>query len=154
MFRLVFGTHSRHNPRRDCARPTAHGAVSVPLRYLIRSSADPRQMLTQGEIDSGKDSVARFVTLKVYEKAGGTLRRDLFSDNDKTAYLLDAPLLERLAFDKLQQTAKQIAVEGRKWIEVRARYDFEEFSKHGELRKARRTPDPQEDRQPGTLQRL
>ncbi len=66
-----------------------------------------RQMLTQGEIDSGKDSVARFVTLEVYEKAGGTLRRDLFSDNDQTAYLLDAPLLERLAFDKLQQTAKQ-----------------------------------------------
>ena len=103
-----------------------------------------RQMLTQGEIDSGKDSVARFVTLKAYEKAGGTLRRDLFSDNDRTAYLLDPPLLERLAIDKLQKAARQIAVEGWKWIEVRARYKFEEFSKHGELRKARRTPDPQE----------
>ena len=103
-----------------------------------------RQMLTQGEIDSGKDSVARFVTLKAYEKAGGTLRRDLFSDNDKTAYLLDPPLLERLAIDKLQKAAKQIAAEGWKWIEVRARYAFEEFSKHGELRKTRRTPDPQE----------
>ena len=101
-------------------------------------------MLTQGEIDSGKDSVARFVTLKVYEKAGGTLRRDLFSDNDKTAYLLDPALLERLAIDKLQKAAKQIAAEGWKWIEVRARYSFEEFSKHGELRKARRTPDAQE----------
>ena len=103
-----------------------------------------RQMLTQGEIDSGKDSVARFVTLKAYEKAGGSLRRDLFSDNDETAYLLDAPLVERLAIDKLQKTAKQIAVEGWKWTEVRARYNFGEFSKHGELRKARRTPDAQE----------
>ena len=109
-----------------------------------RSPDHLRQMLTQGEIDSGKDSVARFVTLKAYEKAGGTLRRDLFSDNDKTAYLLDPPLLERLAIDKLQKVAKQIAVEGWKWIEVRARYSFEEFSKHGELRKARRTPDAQE----------
>ena len=33
---------------------------------------------------------------------------------------------------------------GWKWIEVRARYTFEEFSKHGELRKARRTPNEQE----------
>ena len=52
-----------------------------------------RQMLTQGEIDSGRDIVARFITPKAYEMAGGTLRRYLFSDNDKTAYLLDAPLL-------------------------------------------------------------
>lgn len=116
----------------------------VNLPEWNRSPDHLRQMLTRGEIDSGKDSVARFVTLKAYEKAGGMLRRDLFSDNDKTAYLLDAPVLERLAVDKLQKTAKQIAVEGWKWTEVRARYNFEEFSKHGELRKARRTPTEQE----------
>ena len=109
-----------------------------------RSPDHLRQMLTRSEIDSGKDSVARFVTLKAYEKAGGTLRRDLFCDNAKTAYLLDPPLLERLAVDKLQKTANQLSSEGWKWIAVRARYNFEEFSKHGELRKARRAPDEQE----------
>jgi ParB family chromosome partitioning protein len=68
-----------------------------------------RQLLTQGEIESDRDAVAKYVTLKAYEKAGGALRRDLFSDDDKKAYLLDAALLEKLATDKLQKRAKQIA---------------------------------------------
>lgn len=71
-----------------------------------------RQLLTQGEIESDRDPVARYVTLKAYEKAGGATRRDLFNDDDKKAYLLDAPLLERLATDKLQKKAKQVAAEG------------------------------------------
>jgi ParB family chromosome partitioning protein len=62
-----------------------------------------RQLLTQGEIESDRDAVAKYVTLKAYEKAGGALRRDLFSDDDKKVYLLDAALLEKLATDKLQK---------------------------------------------------
>jgi ParB family chromosome partitioning protein len=99
-----------------------------------------RQLLTQGEIESDTDPVARYVTLKAYEKAGGKLRRDLFSDDDKKAYLLDAALLESLATDKLQKKARQVAAEGWKWVEVRARYVYEEFVKFGELRKTRRVP--------------
>ena len=99
-----------------------------------------RQLLTQGEIESDTDPVARYVTLKAYEKAGGTLRRDLFSDDDKKAYLLDTSLLESLATAKLQKKAQQIAAQGWKWVEVRARYVFEEFVKFGELRKTRRAP--------------
>lgn len=34
-----------------------------------------RQILTQGEIESDRDPVARYVTVKAYEKAGGTLDR-------------------------------------------------------------------------------
>ncbi|WP_421884274.1 ParB/RepB/Spo0J family partition protein [Methylibium sp.] len=103
-----------------------------------------RQLLTQGEIESDTDPVARYVTLKAYEKAGGTLRRDLFSDDDKKAYLLDTALLESLATAKLQKKAQQIAAQGWKWVEVRARYVFEEFVKYGELRKTRRAPSREE----------
>ena len=103
-----------------------------------------RQLLTQGEIESDTDPVARYVTLKAYEKAGGKLRRDLFSDDDKKAYLLDAALLDSLATDKLQKKARQVAAEGWKWVEVRARYVFEEFVKFGELRKTRRVPSDEE----------
>lgn len=103
-----------------------------------------RQLLTQGEIESDTDPVARYVTLKAYEKAGGTLRRDLFSDDDKKAYLLDAALLESLATAKLQKKAQQIAAQGWKWVEVRARYVFEEFVKFGEVRKTRRAPSGEE----------
>lgn len=99
-----------------------------------------RQLLIQGEIESDRDPVARYVTVKAYEKAGGTLRRDLFSDDDKKAYLLDAPLLEKLATDKLQKKAKQVSLDGWKWVDVRVRYNYDEFVKYGALRKTRREP--------------
>jgi ParB-like chromosome segregation protein Spo0J len=103
-----------------------------------------RQLLTQGEIESDRDAVAKYVTVKAYEKAGGALRRDLFSDDDKKVYLLDAALLEKLATDKLQKRAKQIAAEGWKWVDVRVRYAFDEYVKYGELRKTKRQPDAEE----------
>ena len=103
-----------------------------------------RQMLAQGEIESDRDPVARYVTLAAYEKAGGALRRDLFCDDDKKAYLLDAALLDRLASEKLERKAKQIAAQGWKWVEVRARYSFDEFVSYGELRKSRREPSEEE----------
>lgn len=103
-----------------------------------------RQLLTQGEIESDRDPVAKYVTVKAYEKAGGTLRRDLFSDDDKKAYLLDTSLLEKLATDKLQKKAKQVAADGWKWVDARVRYNYDEFVKYGELRKSRREPTEQE----------
>lgn len=112
-----------------------------------------RQLLTQGEAESDRDPVARYVTLKAYEKAGGALRRDLFSDDEKKAYLLDIPLLERLATEKLQKKAKQIAAEGPwKWTEVRVRYVYDEFVKCGEIRKTRRAPTEQEASDLASLQ--
>jgi len=103
-----------------------------------------RQLLTGGEIESDRDPVAKYVTLKAYEKAGGATRRDLFSEDDKKAYLLDTALLEKLATDKLQKKAKQVASEGWKWVDVRPRYSRDEYLSHGELRKTRREPDEQE----------
>ncbi len=98
-----------------------------------------RRLLSQGEIESDCDPVAKYVTVKTYEKAGGAMRRDLFSEDDKKAYLLDIPLLERLATDKLQKKARQVGA-GWKWVEVRVRYVYDEFVKYGELRKTRREP--------------
>jgi len=89
-----------------------------------------RRLLSQGEIESDRDPVAKYVNVKAYEKAGGATRRDLFSDDEKRVYLLDGALLERLATDKLQKKANQIAVDGWKWVEVRSRYNHDEFVKH------------------------
>lgn len=105
-----------------------------------RSPEHLRRLLAHGEIESDTDPVARFVTLKAYEKAGGSLRRDLFSDDSRKAYLLDAGLLERLATDKLQRRAGQMLAEGWKWVDVRPRFVHDDYVKHGELRKARREP--------------
>lgn len=103
-----------------------------------------RQLLNQGEIEAHRNPVARFVTLKTYEKAGGTVRRDLFSDNEKTVYLQDLSLLERLATEKLHKRVKALLAQGWKWVDVRVRYAHDEYVKHGELRRARREPSPQE----------
>ena len=103
-----------------------------------------RQLLIRGEIESDADPLARFVTVKAYEKAGGPLRRDLFSDDDRKAYLLDPALLDRLAADKLGKRAKQLLSEGWKWVDIRPRFAYDEYVKHGELRKPRRAPTPEE----------
>ncbi len=108
-----------------------------------RSADQLRRLLTRGEVESDRDGVANFVTVAAYEAAGGPLRRDLFSDDGK-AYLQDAALLERLALDKLQQPAREVAAEGWKWVDVRARYVYEDYVRHGEVRRARRVPNDDE----------
>lgn len=108
-----------------------------------RSADQLRRLLTRGEVESDRDGVAIFVTVPAYEAAGGPLRRDLFSDDGK-AYLQDAALLERLALDKLQQPAREVAAEGWKWVDVRARYVYEDYVRHGEVRRARRPPNAEE----------
>ena len=104
-----------------------------------RGADQLRRLLTRGEVESDRDGVAIFVTVAAYEAAGGPLRRDLFSDDGK-AYLQDAALLERLAVDKLQQPAREAAAEGWKWVDVRARYVYEDYVRHGEVRRTRRAP--------------
>lgn len=111
-----------------------------------------RQLLTRGEIESDRHPVAKYVTVKAYEKAGGPSRRDLFSDDDKKVYLLDAALLEKLAIEKLQRTAKQVLAEGWKWVDVRTRYVYDEYVKYGEMRKAKRPPTEQEAAELASLQ--
>lgn len=108
-----------------------------------RSADQLRRLLTRGEVESDRDGVAIFVTVAAYEAAGGPLRRDLFSDDGK-AYLQDAALLERLALDKLKQPACEVASEGWKWVDVRARYVYEDYVRHGEVRRARRAPNADE----------
>jgi ParB family chromosome partitioning protein len=108
-----------------------------------RSAEQLRRLLTRGEVESDRDGVAIFVTVAAYEAAGGPLRCDLFSDHGK-AYLQDAALLERLALDKLQQPAREVAAEGWKWVDVRARYVYEDYVRHGEVRRARRAPNADE----------
>lgn len=111
-----------------------------------------RRILTQGEIESDRSPVAKYVTVKAYEKAGGPTRRDLFSDDDKKVYLLDPLLLDQLAVAKLQRKAKQVGAEGWKWVDVRARHVSDEYAKHGELRKSSREPTAEEAAQLDSLE--
>jgi ParB family chromosome partitioning protein len=110
------------------------------LPEWARNADQLRRLIARGEIESDRDGVARFVTVERYEAAGGALRRDLFSEDAGKAWLLDAALLDRLAVDALQDTARQVQAEGWRWVDVRPRYVHEDYARHGEVRRSHRTP--------------
>ena len=87
-------------------------------------SRDPvtiRRMLTETNV-AATDRRANFVGHEVYIEAGGTILRDLFTE-DRGGYFEDVALLDRLAVEKLQSVAVTLQKdEGWKWVE--ANLDF------------------------------
>jgi ParB family chromosome partitioning protein len=80
-----------------------------------------RRMMTEKNV-SAQDRRARFVGLEAYEAAGGTILRDLFTD-DHGGYLEDAALLDRLTKEKLDSIAARLCEsEGWKWAEAHLEY--------------------------------
>lgn len=75
-----------------------------------------RRLLTEGAVRAS-DKRAQFVGTETYEKAGGTILRDLFEPDDG-GWLQEPPLLEKLVAEKLEREADTIRAEGWKWIEV------------------------------------
>lgn len=75
-----------------------------------------RAMLTSEHVRS-TDRLARFVGLDVYEAAGGTILRDLFSA-DSSTFLTDQPLLTQLVMEGLELLAEPIKAEGWGWVET------------------------------------
>jgi ParB family transcriptional regulator, chromosome partitioning protein len=94
-----------------------------------------RRMLTERTVEAS-DKRAVFVGVGAYEKAGGTVIRDLFA-KDHGSYLEDVALLDRLVADKLKAEAETIAKEGWKWIVVDVEIPF------GHTHRLRRIPGKQ-----------
>ncbi|MGR9281427.1 ParB/RepB/Spo0J family partition protein [Rhizobium johnstonii] len=82
-----------------------------------------RRMLTETTVRAS-DKRAVFVGVEAYEAAGGVTMRDLFQSDDG-GWLQDAGLLDRLVAEKLKATAKTIAAEGWKWIEVAVSFPYD-----------------------------
>ena len=95
-----------------------------------------REALTGDEV-TANDRRVKFVTLKAYEKAGGILRRDLFSEGENGVFIQDIVLLESLVAKKLENTAARIRKQGWKWVETRSSFDHAEWAKC-----QRRYPEP------------
>jgi len=91
-------------------------------------AADIRDALTENDVPV-TDKRVRYLTLKAYEKAGGTVRRDLFSQDDDGGFVLDVPLLDRLLIDKLDRAANTLKKEGWNWVEVMPDFDYQAKSK-------------------------
>jgi ParB family chromosome partitioning protein len=67
------------------------------------------------------DRRAVFVGAEAYVEAGGTIIRDLFSE-DRGGFFEDAGLLDMLAIEKLREIAGTVQAEGWKWAEAHIDY--------------------------------
>ena len=106
-----------------------HAAQEQTWTALSKWHNDPgaiRRHLTQ-EGMSSTHRLARFVTVEAYEEAGGTVIRDLFEDEPPV--LADAILVERLAMEKLEYTAKLVRAEGWVWVKVALENDYEPYDR-------------------------
>ncbi|MBR0902708.1 ParB/RepB/Spo0J family partition protein [Bradyrhizobium liaoningense] len=83
-----------------------------------RDASTIRRLLTETHI-AATDRRARFVGLEAYIEAGGTILRDLFTE-DRGGYLEDLALLDLLVTARLGREADALrAAEGWKWTEPR-----------------------------------
>jgi len=79
-----------------------------------REPATIRRDLTTANVEA-TERRARFVGVDAYAEAGGTIIRDLFTE-DRGGYFEDAALLDRLVIEKLEDIAVEVqAAEGWKW---------------------------------------
>ncbi len=86
-----------------------------------REPATIRRDLTKANVES-TERRARFVGADAYVEAGGTIIRDLFTE-DRGGYFEDAVLLDRLVVGKLETIAAEVqAAEGWKWTAVHIDY--------------------------------
>lgn len=90
--------------------------VLAALPHWQRNADAIRAQLTREKI-AADNRLAVFVGLDAYEAAGGTITRDLFSE-DGDGYLDDKALVMRLASERVEAEAEAIrAAEGWKWAE-------------------------------------
>ena len=89
-----------------------------------RTASALRRSLTEEEVIATDDRV-KLITLKRYQASGGTLRKDLFSDE---VYLDDAGLANLLVAEVLTEHAESVKEEGWAWVEIFERMGYEERS--------------------------
>ncbi|MCU8036418.1 MULTISPECIES: ParB/RepB/Spo0J family partition protein [unclassified Shewanella] len=88
-----------------------------------------RNMLKEAAV-SAEHYLAQFVGQDEYEKAGGVVTSDLFSDE---VYLDDKALLEALATAKLEIEAAKLIARGWKWADVKLVSEYDELAGFGLL---------------------
>ncbi len=109
-----------------------------------------KRMLTEDSVP-GAAAVARFIGIDVYEAAGGAITRDLFAQEDDRGIWFDDPaLLNKLAMQKLQDTADELDTRW-KWAEAAPELDWSATARFGRIR-----PEPAEptDEERAELERL
>ena len=103
-----------------------------------------KRLLTEERVP-GATAVARFVGVEAYEAAGGQVLRDLFARDDESGVWFEDPvLLEKLATDKLQAAADELATRW-KWASAMIEVEWGDTARYGRIepQPAERTPEEQ-----------
>jgi len=94
----------------------AQERVFGQLQDWQRSPDTIRRLLTHALLPA-TDRKALFVGLDAYTAAGGTMQRDLFSE-DRGGWITNAELLEQLVAERMEAAAEAIRAEGWKWVAI------------------------------------
>ena len=102
-----------------------------------------KRLLTEDRVPANS-ALAHFVGVGAYEAAGGAVLRDLFSDEDESGVWLEDPvLLNNLAMEKLDETAKDLATRWR-WATAVPEVDWTELARYGRIQPKPATPTDEE----------
>ena len=85
-----------------------------------KSAVVIRRAMTETKV-AADDKRAIFIGAEAYALAGGTILRDLFTEDDG-GWFEDVALLDRLTADKLSGIAEAVQAEGWKWVEAHLDY--------------------------------
>ncbi|MGL4318436.1 MAG: ParB N-terminal domain-containing protein [Pseudomonas sp.] len=116
-----------------------------------RGASALRARLTEREIDV-RHPLVSFVGLEAYMEAGGSIRRDLFADDDSGTYLTDAAVLETLVGGKLEVLAEGVRAEGWAWVEAVPQFSYADRQAFHNAPRFRREPTSSEARRIASLQ--
>jgi len=104
---------------------------ALPKHHRPPHASWIREALVRDEVPLNS-ALAKFVGLGAYEKAGGPVRRDLFS-TEEHGYIMDVPLLTKLATEKLEKAAAKLKKQGCAWAEPRLTLDYSELQSFGKV---------------------
>jgi ParB family transcriptional regulator, chromosome partitioning protein len=137
--------------------PAQQLAVWQGLPLHCRSAREIRRAITQDQLSIAHPWVD-FVGLDTYMAAGGSVARDLFSDEGDGGTITDTVLLRQLALDALKAQAGTLTGGGCAWVDVRLDCQPHAIAgHHGEFERCRlvlREPSEQEARKAKAYERL
>ncbi len=102
-----------------------------------------KRLLTEERVP-GASAIARFVGVDAYEAAGGQVMRDLFADEHEHGVWFEDPvLLEKLATEKLQVAADELATRW-KWATAMIEVSWDDTARYGRVEPQPGTPTDEE----------
>ena len=102
-----------------------------------------KRLLTEERVP-GATAIARFVGAEAYEAAGGPVMRDLFARDDESGIWFEDPvLLAKLATDKLQAAADELATRW-KWATAMIEVEWSDTARYGRIEPQLGTPTDEE----------